>query len=228
MKHVKMLSLLMVVSSIVVAHDEHHHHHHSYKSHKVQVVINPFNESWNPQYSVWAINTPSSGISYDFEVNRSVGAYYVMTGLMFPKGTVNKYQADYGVDKHGNALQVQDSLGSFVATDFVLSAFNPSSSLPAAGTFLTTGTWAYFFNSEEGQDNLYSIGRQKAGELGESNGNPIEYARCNVDGGTGKYAHHDERPNIVSAKVYLSASGVMLIKVKFDKEIEVCHSAHVD
>lgn len=152
--------------------------------------------------------------------DRDLGSYYVAKGLLYPKSTV-RYQTDYGVDKHGNPLDASKSLGSWFATDFVMIAFNWSNNFPAAGTLLTEGTWSYFFNDSEEKDNLYSVGRQKANEPGASNGYPAQYGRFDVNGGSGKYAEHGIRPNVVKTIWYLSTAGNVLIKVEFDKEVEV-------
>ena len=195
-------------------------HVSAYKSHKIQVIVNPLNMTWNPQFSFWAINTAAGPISYDFSAPRDLGSYYVLTGLIFPKGTVNKMQADYSLDNNGMPLQPSDSLGSWMAADFVVTAYDLVSNFPASGTRLTEGDWSFFFNDSEDKDNLYSVGRQKAGVLGKSSGQPIQFGRFAIDGGTGKYEHHDKRPKTVSAKMYLSVFGSVLIKIRFDKEIE--------
>jgi len=194
---------------------------HTYKSHKVQIILAPMSQLLSPMYSFWALNTVAGGISYDFSAVRTIGSSVIATGLIYPKGTVNKYQADYTVDHHGNPLNPANSLGGWVAEEAIVTEYDLVSNFPANGTRLSVDNWSFFFNDSEDQDNLYAVGRVKASVLGESNGSIVQYGKLDVNGGTGEFKEESSRPRMVDANFYLSTAGNMLIKVKFDKEIEV-------
>ena len=219
----KMLLLLVVCGLFSMADIA----SHLYKSHKIQVVLNPNAEGWTPAFSFWAFNTAAGGLTYTFTANRDLGGYYVASGLIFPKGTVNKYQGDYSLDHRGNSLLTVPNLGSWLATEFIMTGYNYNESFPASGTLLTQGTWSFFFNDSEEKDNVYAVGRQKANILGEGSsitGQPVQYGRFDANAGSGKYAQLEARPNVTKANWYLSTVGNVLIDIEFDKDIEVFYS----
>ena len=204
--------LSLVLGADVVAH--------TYKSHKIQIALIPNGEGWSSS-SFWALNTAAGALTYNFSANRDLGSYYVAKGLIFPRGTVSKNQADYSVDQNNTSLLSIDNLGMWFANEFVLVAYNNSDNFPVAETVVTDGTWVFMFNNSTWKDNLYATGRQKAHELNPSSNEPAQYGRFEVSAGSGKYADHEGRPRVVKSKWYLSTAGNVLIKVTFDEEIEV-------
>jgi len=193
---------------------------HTYKSHKFQVVLSPNTEGWEGS-SFWALNTTSDGLVYDFNTMRNLGSYYVAKGLIFPRGTVSKNQADYSVDKDNVSLLDVDSLGMWISNEFVLVEYDNGEFFPVAETVLTDGTWVFMFNNSTWKDNLYAAGRQKAHAVNPSSNEPEQYGRFEVTAGSGKYAHAEGRPSVIKSKWYLSTAGNVLIKVTFDEAIEV-------
>jgi hypothetical protein len=197
----------------------------TYKSHKIQIVVDPNNEAWNPIYSFSSMNTADGALDYNLDATRDLGVNTLLTGLIFPKGTVSKNQSDYSVDKDGNALDVDDRLGSWVAVENVVTSYDLTSPYQTPGTILSFALWSYFFNSSTEKNNLYSTGRVKAATYADnypSTSNPFLYGRFEVTAGSGDFAAEDDsRPRVVETKLYLSTVGNMLITVKFDEEIEV-------
>ena len=200
----KLLFVLCLVSPFIVI---------AKKTKKLQLISNPSDPAL-----FFALNA-GNGIQTNPGTPRPQGAYYVTNAFIFPGGTVSKNQSSYLVDKHGNQLDFNDSLGTFYLKDTMLQTID-FMSLPAEGTVTETSEWQLLFNNKcDGLNALFATGFAKLGIFTIGEGDAILEFIMTVIGGLGcnENVHH----NNCTAKLYVAENGQStLIKVKFDKEIE--------
>src|SRR5436190_23739360 len=93
---------------------------------KLQIVVNPFGFSF-------FLNVGEGGIITDQAAPRPAGSSFLISGLIFPSGTMSKNQSSFLVDKHGNPLTEENSLGRFQTFEKMLVDLIPD--MIPAGTF---------------------------------------------------------------------------------------------
>jgi len=201
----KLLFVLCLVSPFIVI---------AKKTKKLQLIVDPS----NPVY-FFALND-GNGIQTNPGTPRPQGAYYVTNAFIFPGGTVDKDQSSYLVDKHGNQLNFNDSLGIAYLIETMLQAVdfgNP----PAEGTIIEASQWQLQFNHDcdKTLNALFGTGYTTFNVFTIGQGKAALTFSATVVGGLG--CNEDAYGNNFTGKVYIGENGQSsLIKIKFDKEIK--------
>jgi len=201
----KLLFVLCLVSPFIVI---------AKKTKKLQLIVNPF----NPAY-FFALND-GNGIQTNPGTPRPQGSYYITNAFIFPGGTVDKDQSSYLIDKHGNPIDFNDSLGIAYLIETMLQAVdfgNP----PAEGTVTETSQWQLQFNHDcdKTLNALFGTGYTTFNVFTIGEGKAALTFSATVVGGLG--CNEDAHNNNFTGKVYIGENGQSsLIKIKFDKEIK--------
>jgi len=201
----KLLFVLCLISPLVII---------AKKTKKLQLIINPLNPAF-----FFALND-GNGIQTDPGSPRPQGSYYIMNAFIFPGGTVDKDQPSYLVDKHGNQLDFNDSLGIAYLIETMLQSVdfgNP----PAEGTITEASQWQLQFSHDcdKTLNALFSTGYATFNVLTIGEGKAVLTFSATVVGGLG--CNEDMCCNNFTGKLYVTENGQsVLIKIKFDKEIK--------
>lgn len=176
---------------------------------KLQVMLNP----QGPDFTFYL--NAGNGIVANPSTNRPAGSYALVSGLLFPGGTMSKNQSSFLVDKNGHLLSAANSLGRWQTFEKTLTDINLNN-LPSAGTLIMMSEWGLYFNSEchEKPNNIYLLGSSTMGNL-MFNEVFLNWTLGMV-GGTGCNAHN----NTATAKLYIASDGTSLIKIKFVEDVK--------
>jgi hypothetical protein len=173
---------------------------------KLQIAINPFD-------STFFLNVGEGGIITDPSAFRPAGSYSLLNGLMFPSGTMSKNQSSFTVDKHGNPLTEENSLGRFQSFDKTLVDLLPD--MIPAGAFVMMSEWGLYFKEEchDKPNNLFLFGASKMGTFAV---NEVFLSWALGVLGTGCNMEN----NSATATLYFAPDFTSLIKIKFEEEIK--------
>ena len=185
------------------------------KTKKLQALVIPNDSSY-----FFALNA-GNGIDHNPGAVRPQGAYYETTALIFPGDTVNKKQTDYSVDRHGNSINANDSIGMLYFLEIMLQTLDFNNA-PPSGTMIEQAEWRFNFNhSCYGGNNIYANGFGAIKQFPPVAQKPIYKFHFGVTGASGCNKHG--KCKSFKAKIYLPQSGSLvaaLIEIKFDEEIE--------
>ncbi len=185
------------------------------KTKKLELIVSPSDPSY-----FFALNA-GSGIETNPGVLRPQGAYYLTNAFIFPGGTVDKNQASYLVDKHGNPLDFEnDSLGMAFFIETMLQAVD-FSNLPEEGTVIEASQMQLQFKQrcDGGSNAIFATGMVKLGDFSIGQGKSAFNFFMSINSGLG--CNENDNPTTFTAKIYISQNGESsLIKIKFDKEIK--------
>src|SRR4030095_3731780 len=196
---------LIVLPSIIIAR----------KTKKLQLIVNPFDPSY-----FFALNA-GNGIETNPGTPRPQGSYYVTNAFIFPGGTVDKDQASYLVDKHGNPIDFEnDSLGMTFLIQTMLQSVDFGTP-PAEGTITEASQWQLQVNHDCDKTRyaLFGTGYTTFHVFTLWEGKAAITFSATVVGGLG--CNEDAHNNNFTGKVYIGENGQSsLIKIKFEKEIK--------
>jgi len=197
------------------------------KTHKIQIVLNIA----DPSMFSYVLNTgclQDSGCTfvYNFFATRALGTYNLVTGQIYPGGTVSKKQNTYTVDKHGHQLTAKNSIGVWECAGDEVDNLNWFA-FPPKPTRFEIANWDFYFkkNCYKKVNSLYSRGEVISGTFNPAKHKVAVNGSFVVTNGSGcnEGAHGN-----YTAKLYVAPLSIIdptnasvLIKIKFDEPITI-------
>lgn len=154
--------------------------HKIHRTKKLQLLV-----IIDPSY-IFALNA-GNGISYDPGAPRPQGSYYVTNAYIFPGGTLSKDQTDFSIDKKGNPIDQNDSIGMAYILETMLQTVDFSTPvIPPKGTVVEDSEWRLNFKYPcRGENNIYAMGLGRMGTIPQQIGKPILDFSFGVTGASG-------------------------------------------
>ena len=185
----------------------------------VQVLLSLSAESPDP--SLLFFLNAADGLVTDPSLAEPAGALVMQTGLVYPAKTVDIFnQESFLIDKNGNPLTAQNSIGRFVDQGQDLMDIDLAN-LPEAGTPLSMDQWGIFFNqtsSGHGRFNqIFLTGSGASGVTGP-NQSALNFNMV-VIGATGA---NDDLDGTATGRFFVAPDGQSaILEVTFSDKIKI-------